>query len=221
MYTKEKKMNRDNTNKTIFWSLLYIFLYSIATVIVVLYLPDLWMLTVGIVGVGYILFNLFFVPYKRERLFINGILGAMSVMFIGIWIGKQLDLESTISIGAVVTTMDIISFTRIGKKTVNAKAMSNKTVAAKLFVYGLEKNDVLIPTCGFGDYLYYTMWISGTHALSTSGISYAFVAFMVFVGTILQSITVKLLSKRDGFKGFPGTVFPFLCTVLAYLLLYY
>ena len=128
MYTNEKKMNRDNTNKTIFWSLLYIFLYLIGAVIVVLCLPDLWMLTVGIVGGGYILFNLFFIPYKRERLFFNGILGAMSVMFIGIWIGKQLDLESTISIGAVVTTMDIISFTRIGKKTVNAKAMSNKTV---------------------------------------------------------------------------------------------
>lgn len=72
--------------------------------------------------------------------------------------------------------------------------MSNKTVAAKLFVYGREKNHVLIPTCGFGDYLYYAMWISGTHALSSSGISYAFVAFMVF---------------------------PFLCTVLVYLLLYY
>ncbi len=50
MYTKEKKMNRDNTNKTIFWSLLHIFLYSIGAVIVVLYLPDLWILTVGIVG---------------------------------------------------------------------------------------------------------------------------------------------------------------------------
>ena len=46
MYTKEKKMNRDNTNKTIFWSLLHIFLYSIGAVIVVLYLPDLWILTV-------------------------------------------------------------------------------------------------------------------------------------------------------------------------------
>lgn len=54
-------------------------------------------------GGGYILFNLFFVPYKRERLFINGILGAMSVMFIGIWIGKQLDLKSTISTDAMRT----------------------------------------------------------------------------------------------------------------------
>ena len=53
------------------------------------------------------------------------------------------------------------------------------------------------------------MGISGTHALSSSGISYAFVVFMVFAGTILQSIAVKLLSKRDGFKGFPGTVFLF------------
>ena len=65
------------------------------------------------------------------------------------------------------------------------------------------------------------MGISGTHALSSSGISYAFVVFMVFAGTILQSIAVKLLSKRDGFKGFPGTVFPFLCAGLAYFVLYY
>lgn len=44
---------------------------------------------------------------------------------------------------------------------------------------------------------------------------------MVFTGTILQSITVKVLAKRAGFKGGAGTVFPFLCTVLTYLLLYY
>ena len=214
-------MNRDNINKTIFWSLLYIFLYSACTVIVNLYLSNLLLLAVGVSGAVYIILNMFCIQYKRERLFINGLVGAMSVMCIGIWLGKQLDLESTISIGAVVTTMDIISFTKIGKRTVNAKAMSNKTVAAKLFVYGLDKNDVLIPTGGFGDYLYYAMWISGTHVLSSSGISYVFVAFMVCVGTIIQSITVKVLAKRDGFKGFPGTVFPFLCTVLAYLLLYY
>lgn len=44
---------------------------------------------------------------------------------------------------------------------------------------------------------------------------------MVCVGTIIQSITVKSLSNKDGFKGFPGTVFPFLCMVLAYFVLYY
>ena len=74
-----------------------------------------------------------------------------SVLFLGSWFGKQLELESTISIAAIVTVMDIVSFTRIGKRTANAKAIANKSVAARLFVYGIEKNDVLIPTCGFGD----------------------------------------------------------------------
>ena len=108
-------MNRDGINKTIFWSLLYIFLYSACTVIANLYLPNLLLITVGVSGIIYIIFNLFFIPYKREKLFVNGIFGALAVMFTGIWLGKQLDLESTISIGAVVTTMDIISFTKIGK----------------------------------------------------------------------------------------------------------
>ena len=43
-----------------------------------------------------------------------------------------------------------------------------------LFVYGIEKNDVLIPTCGFGDYLYYAMWILGIHSLSESIQAYIF-----------------------------------------------
>ena len=80
------------------------------------------MLAVDVSGAVYILFNLFFVKYKRERLFINGIIGALSVMFLGSWFGQQLDVESTITIGAAVTAMDIISFTGIGKRTVNAKA---------------------------------------------------------------------------------------------------
>ena len=179
------------------------------------------MLAVGVSGAVYILFNLFFVKYKRERLFINGIMGALSVMFLGSWFGQQLDVESTITIGAAVTAMDIISFTGIGKRTVNAKAMANKSVAARLFVYGIEKNDVLIPTCGFGDYLYYAIWISGIHAVSDSMQTYIFTAFMILMGIIIQSVVVKKLSVRDNFKGFPGTVFPFLGTVLAYLTVYY
>lgn len=106
-------MNRDNINKTILWSLLYIFLYSACTVIANLYLPNLLLLAVGVSGAVYIILNLFCIQYKRERLFINGFVGAMSVMCIGIWFGKHLDLESIISVGAVVTAMDIMSFTRM------------------------------------------------------------------------------------------------------------
>lgn len=50
-------MNRDNINKTIFWSLLYIFLYSACTVIVNLYLSNLLLLAVGVSGAVYIIGN--------------------------------------------------------------------------------------------------------------------------------------------------------------------
>lgn len=223
MYMQRKVvgMNKENINKLIFWQLLYIVIYGFCTAIINNCFPKAIMLAVGVSGAVYILFNLFFVKYKRERLFINGIIGALSVMFLGSWFGQQLDVESTITIGAAVTAMDIISFTGIGKRTVNAKAMANKSVAARLFVYGIEKNDVLIPTCGFGDYLYYAMWISGIHAVSDSMQTYIFAAFMILMGIIIQSVVVKKLSVRDNFKGFPGTVFPFLGTVLAYLAVYY
>ena len=75
-------MNRDGINKTIFWSLLYIFLYSACTVIANLYLPNVLLITVGVSGIIYIIFNLFFIPYKREKLFVNGIFGALAVMLL-------------------------------------------------------------------------------------------------------------------------------------------
>ena len=67
----------------------------------------------------------------------------------------------------------------------------------------------------------YIMWISGIHSLSESIQAYIFGAFMIFVGIIIQCVVIKKLSIRDNFKGFPGTVFPFLGTVLAYLAVYY
>ena len=145
-------MNKDIIKKAIFWQILYIVIYGFCAVIINIYFTDVILFVFGIVGVVYILLSLFFIKYKRERLFINGIIGVWSVLFLGSWFGKQLELESTISIAAMVTVMDIVSFTRIGKRTVNAKVIANKSVAARLFVYGIEKNDVLIPTCGFGDY---------------------------------------------------------------------
>ena len=48
-------MNRDSINKTIFWSLLYIFLYSACTVTANLYLPNLLLIPVGVSGIIYIM----------------------------------------------------------------------------------------------------------------------------------------------------------------------
>lgn len=140
-------------------------------------------------------------------------------MYGGVWIGKQLDLEGVLSIGAAVTAMDIISFTKIGKRTVNAKAMSNVRLTSKLFVYGKEQGDTLIPTCGIGDYLYYAIWIAGMHAVSDSIYAYVGASCLIFLGTAIQYALIVQLAKRPNYKGFPGTVFPFLCILAEYLLL--
>lgn len=104
-------MNKDTIKKAIFWQILYIVIYGFCAVIINIYFTDVILFAFGIVGVVYILFSLFFIKYKRERLFINGIIGLWSVLFLGSWFGKQLELESTISIAAMVTVMDIVSFT--------------------------------------------------------------------------------------------------------------
>lgn len=201
------------------WSLLYISLYGVLTIASCFLLSEQTLATIGIVGGIFVLINIFLLPFKRELLFVGGIISVLGVMYGGVWVGKQLDLEGVLSIGAAVTTMDIISFTKIGKRTVNAKAMSNVRLTSKLFVYGKEQGDTLIPTCGIGDYLYYAIWIAGMHTVSASIYAYVGVSCLIFLGTAIQYALIVQLAKRPNYKGFPGTVFPFLCILAEYLLL--
>ena len=67
----------------------------------------------------------YFIKYKRERLFINGLISAFAVLCLGVFIGKSLKFDELLAIGAAISIMDILSFTKYGKRTINAKAMSN------------------------------------------------------------------------------------------------
>lgn len=98
------------------WSLLYISLYGVLTIASCFLLSEQTLATIGIVGGIFVLINIFLLPFKRELLFVGGIISVLGVMYGGVWIGKQLDLEGVLSIGAAVTAMDIISFTKIGKE---------------------------------------------------------------------------------------------------------
>ena len=102
------------------WSLFYVALCGSLTVASCFFLPERVLAAIGIIGVVFVLANIFFLPFQRKWLFVGGIISALGVMYGGIWIGKQLDTESILSIGAAVTAMDILSFTKIGKRTVNA-----------------------------------------------------------------------------------------------------
>lgn len=51
--------------------------------------------------------------------------------------------------------------------------------------------------------------------------TYAYVgaSCLIFLGTAIQYALIVQLAKRPNYKGFPGTVFPFLCILAEYLLL--
>ena len=214
-------MVKDKLIHAIIWSVSYIVLYGILTIIGNLFFTDKLIVMCGLAGGIYILINAFFIKYKRERLFINGLISAFAVLCLGILFGKNLDFEGILAIGAAMSIIDILSFTKYGKHTMNARAMSNVHFMSKLIVYGKEKNDVLIPTCGIGDYLYYSMWISGIHTVSDSIYAYILAAIMILLGSGIHYAIIVKLCQRENYKGFPGTIFPFLCIAILYVALYF
>ena len=214
-------MVKDKLIHAIIWSVSYIVLYGILTIIGNLFFTDKLIVMCGLAGGIYILINAFFIKYKRERLFINGLISAFTVLCLGILFGKNLDFEGILAIGAAISLIDILSFTKYGKHTMNAKAMSNVHFMSKLIVYGKEKNDVLIPTCGIGDYLYYSMWISGIHTVSDLIYAYILAAIMILLGSGIHYAIIMKLCQRENYKGFPGTIFPFLCIAILYVTLYF
>ena len=132
-------------------SILYMAIYCVLVLLTIYFVPDRILAGVGIAGGIYIFINAFFIKYKRERLFVNGLISAIIVLCLGVWVGESIDLEGIIALGATISIMDILSFTKHGKHTVNAKAMSNTHFMSKLIVYGKGKGTVLIPTKGIGE----------------------------------------------------------------------
>lgn len=120
-------------------SIIYMIIYCLLVLLAIYFAPDKVLAVVGILGGVYMIINAFFIKYKRERLFVNGLIFALAVLCLGVMVGESIDLEGIIALGAAISVMDVLSFTRYGKHTVNAKAMSNVHFMSKLIVYGKGK----------------------------------------------------------------------------------
>lgn len=163
-------MEKDKLIHAISWSVGYLIVYGVLTVIGNFLLSDRLLIICGLIGGLYVLIHAFFIKYKRERLFVNGLLSAFAVMCLGVLAGK---------------------------------------------------NDVLVPTCGIGDYFYYALWISGIHTVSDSIYAYFSAVCMILLGSCIHYAIIMRLCQRENYKGFPGTVFPFLCIAIQYFVLYF
>lgn len=60
-------------------SIIYMIIYCLLVLLAIYFAPDEVLALVGILGGVYIIINAFFIKYKRERLFVNGLLSALPV----------------------------------------------------------------------------------------------------------------------------------------------
>ena len=214
MLKREANTMQEMMKKSCIWSGVYLIVEFILIYLFQFVLNEKF-LYLGIVGIIYILIHLFFLKYRREWLFINGILSFLSVVLLGILIGKDLKLDGVVAIGAAISVVDGLSFTKYGKKTTNAKAMSNIKFMSKLIVYGKGEKEALYPTCGIGDYFYFALWLSG---LSKSSSMLVALGVALFTGNVINKIIIYKIHTRENYKGIPATIIPFVCVIAVYFI---
>ncbi|PPK48612.1 hypothetical protein [Clostridium algidicarnis] len=176
-----------------------------------------WMSFFSFIGV---IFLIIYIrkPYKKEYLVINSWLCMIFIIFIGSLIGKFIPLSTLIVLSIGIPIVDIISFTKAGSKTANAKVMANKNSMAKLIVYGKSfKNNNPIPTKGLGDFLFYTILLSGIYKLSSDFNFILYGAGLIFLGCTINWIIVCFIYNKKWYKGFPATFIPLISVLPLFL----
>lgn len=198
--------------KTYLWWIAYL-LIEILLIYILKYKVSKKICWLGLAGLLYIYVNVLFREYKREQLFVNGIVSYVSVVLTGLLLGNLLSPTIILILGMVASVTDILSFTKYGQNTANAKAMAEPKYLYRLMVYGKGKGEELYPTCGIGDYLYFAMWIGGL----CENIKMLWLLGMgVLIGNMMNMFFAHILRTKSGYKGIPAVPLPFICVMVLY-----
>lgn len=208
--------------ESIIHSIIIMIISLFITFIIIIDLSNTFFMAVSVIIGVIFLITYIKKPYNKEALMINSWICMICVLFIGNLIGKMIPLTSLISFGIGISIVDIISFTKIGSKTSNAKVMSNKNLMAKLIVYGKSlKNNNIVPTKGLGDFAFYTILLSGLYKISNSNYYLFYGACLVFLGCAINWIIVCFIYDKKWYKGFPATFIPFISLLPLFLQIIY
>jgi hypothetical protein len=132
----------------------------------------------------------------------------LCIISLGISAGRFIQLVIAVCMIIGVSLTDVLSFTRYGKHTANAKVMAKKDTVYKLVVLGYSlKTHKPVPTKGFGDFFFYTVLFASV--FFTYGYPIAFgILVLIFFGDIINSFVVGCIYKKPWYKGFPATFIP-------------
>lgn len=182
------------------WSVMLIVLAVTMTCIVILWLQKL----------------------SRSNLYINNVLNLIAPVILA-YIFITFVIKSTSTINgfiAGVAVMDVFSFTKRGKHTLNAKLASNVNTMARLSIcLPIPGKPGLQQIIGIGDLFYYSMiTLFFIHSGGLSAGRYA--AFVILAGQLVNCVSIVILKRiqKDRYKGFPATIFPGLFIIIAYII---
>jgi hypothetical protein len=140
-------------------------------------------------------------------------------MACGVAAGRLIYIEMLLPMIIYVSVLDVISFTRVGKKTTNAKLMNSNKWLPRLLVYGRSfKTGEPVVTKGYGDYLWYSITFAAIY--TAYGKTIGLVAILaIIIGVLINLIIINRIYKYRWYRGFPATVGPLgLCTILLVIL---
>lgn len=193
--------------------------FTLLTVFILKITNNGLLLITTIIGIIYILIYVKR-PFNKSHLIINGFICLLIVLLFGILIGRYISTASSIGIGIGISVgiVDVLSFTKKGKNTTNAKLMSNKLLMYKLIVYGISfKDKSPVPMKGLGDFMYYAILLSALFQFTKSTTILFLGMIFCFLGCVINWIIIPFIYKKPWYKGFPATIIPFILLLPLYI----
>lgn len=188
------------------------------TVFILKIINNVLLLITTIIGMIYVLIYVK-KPFNKNHLIISGFICLLTVLLFGILIGRYISITSAIAIGISVGIVDVLSFTKKGKNTTNAKVMGNKPLMYKLIVYGISfKDKSPVPTKGLGDFMYYAILLSTLFQFTKSNTILFLGILFCFLGCAINWIIIHFIYKRPWYRGFPATIIPFIFLLPLYII---
>ena len=156
---------------------------------------------------------------SKVNLYFNNILNLLAANIIAYFLInyfiKSQDTITGLIIGIAV--MDVFSFTKRGKNTLNAKLSGNINTMARLSIcLPVPGNPGLQQIIGVGDLLYYS--IITMYYIKLAGTSAGLQAAMIIlIGQLVNTIAILVLKRiqKEKYKGFPATLFPGMFIIIA------
>lgn len=152
-------------------------------------------------------------PLNKKSLYLLNIFNLLGASLLANLIVRLLvgSIEEIIIMIITIIAADVFSFTRKGKKTLNARLIRNHNTLARLSIcLPIPNKPGLQAIIGVGDlYFYSTMILFSLHNFGSSGLPEAFL--FVLVGQAFNILLIIVFINKDWYKGFPATLFPGLC----------